>query len=72
MNKMLLPLLALMLGSTQLPAQPVITNQPTNQIVLNGSNVSFSVTVSGTWPFTYQWQFNGTNLPNALQQQGSL
>jgi hypothetical protein len=72
MNKMLLPLLALMLGSTQLPAQPVITNQPTNQIVLNGSNVSFSVTVSGTWPFTYQWQFNRTNLPNALQQQGSL
>lgn len=66
MNKTLLPLLALMLVSTQLPAQPVITTQPTNQIVLNGSNVVFSVAVLGTGPFTYQWQFNGTNLPNNI------
>ena len=47
-------------------AQPVITMQPTNQIVLNGSNLTFSVSVSGTGPFTYQWQCNGTNLPNDL------
>ena len=56
---LLLPLLA-----GQLPAQPVITTQPTNQIIVNGGNVVFNVAVSGTGPFTYQWQFNGTNLPN--------
>ena len=58
------PLLISLLLAGRLLAQPVITTQPTNQIVLNGSNVVFSVAVSGTGPFTYQWQFNGTNLPN--------
>jgi hypothetical protein len=24
------------------------------------------VAVDGTGPFTYQWQFNGTNLPNNI------
>jgi sugar lactone lactonase YvrE len=66
MNKMLLPLLALMLGSTQLPAQPVITNQPANQTVVWGGNATFSVTATGVGPFTYQWQLNGTNLPNNI------
>jgi hypothetical protein len=47
---------------SQLPAQ-TITTQPTNQAVLAGGNVTFSVAVSGIAPFTYQWQFNGTNLP---------
>lgn len=47
-------------------AQPVITLQPTNQAAFLGSNVVFDVTVSGTGPFTYQWQFNGTNLPNRM------
>jgi sugar lactone lactonase YvrE len=45
-------------------AQPTITVPPTSQTGLAGSNVTFSVTVTGTGPFTYQWQFNGTNLPN--------
>ena len=47
MNKMLLPLLALVLGSTQLPAQPVITNQPGNQTVVWGGNATFSVMATG-------------------------
>jgi len=63
MNKMLLPLLALALVSTQLPAQPVITSQPTNQFAFYGSNPTFSVMATGVGPFTYQWLFNGTNLP---------
>ena len=63
---MLLPLLALILGSTKLHAQPVITNQPASQTNLVGTTVSFSVTVNGTGPFTYQWRFNGTNLPNSI------
>ncbi len=41
-----------------------ITIEPTNQVVTIGRNATFSATVSGgTGPFTYQWQFNGTNLP---------
>ena len=47
-------------------AQPVITQQPTNQIVIVGGSASFSVAVSGAGPFTYQWQFNGNNLPNGI------
>ena len=50
----------------RLAAQPVITVPPTNQIALNGSNVIFGIAVSGTGPFTYQWQFNVTNLPNNI------
>jgi hypothetical protein len=51
-----------------LPAQttPSITTQPNNQTVLAGSNVTFSVAVAGSGPFVYQWQFNGTNLPNNI------
>ena len=30
-----------------------------------GSNAVFNVVASGTEPLGYQWQFNGTNLPNA-------
>ena len=44
-------------------AQPLITQQLTNQMVLFGGSATFNVAVSGTGPFTYQWQFNGTNLP---------
>ena len=43
-------------------AQPVITQQPTNQTVFYGSNAIFGVSVSGAEPFSYQWQFNGANL----------
>jgi len=64
MKTLLLALVWLACG--RLLAQPVIISQPTNQIVLNGSNVTFGVTVSGSGPFTYQWQFNGTNLPNNI------
>ena len=42
--------------------------QPTNNSVTNmvGNNVSFSVSVAGNGPFSYQWQLNGTNLPNGI------
>ena len=59
---------ALICCALNLPAQtaPTITTQPTNQTVVAGSNVTFTVAVSGTGPFTYQWQFNGTNLPDNI------
>lgn len=56
-------LLALALQELICGAQPVIIQQPTNQVVVAGTSVGFSVAVSGTGPFTYQWQFNGNNLP---------
>ena len=58
---------AILLGSFVSVAEaqtPIILAQPTNEIVLAGGAASFSVAVSGTGPFTYQWQFNGTNLPS--------
>ena len=45
---------------------PSVTIQPASQTNLPGTTVSFSVAVDGTGPFTYQWQFNGTNLPNNI------
>jgi hypothetical protein len=44
---------------------PVIIVQPVNQTTVAGSNVVLSVDVSGTGPFSYQWRFNGTNIPGA-------
>jgi hypothetical protein len=44
---------------------PSITAQPLGQQIMLGSSVSFNVSVSGTAPFSYQWRFNGANVPNA-------
>jgi hypothetical protein len=45
-----------------IPIPPSIVTQPVNQSVLRGSNVSFSVSASGTPPLSYQWSKNGLNL----------
>ena len=47
-------------------AQPVITQQPTNQVVVAGGTATFCVSVSGTGPFTYQWLFNGAILSQTI------
>ena len=39
-----------------------ITQQPTNQVVMVGGAATFSVSVSGSGPFTYQWLFNSNNI----------
>jgi hypothetical protein len=60
---------AILLGSCLSVAEaqtPIITAQPTNEVVLVENAASFSVAVSGTGPFTYQWQFNGTNLSDGI------
>ncbi len=46
--------------------------QPTNQAVCAGSPTSFSVTASGTGPFTYQWRKNGSNIAGATGSTFSL
>ena len=44
---------------------PSITSQPLSQTNVAASNVTFTVTATGTAPLAYQWRFGGTNLPNA-------
>jgi hypothetical protein len=44
---------------------PTITAQPQSLVADPGGNATFSVAVSGTAPFTYQWRFNGVNLGGA-------
>jgi hypothetical protein len=44
---------------------PVIVTQPQSREVLAGSNVTFSVTASGTSPLAYQWKFNGVDISGA-------
>jgi uncharacterized repeat protein (TIGR03803 family) len=44
---------------------PVITAQPQSASVTAGSNVTFTVTATGTTPLRYQWQVNSVNIPGA-------
>ena len=44
---------------------PTITSQPQNLTVTAGSSASFSVTVGGTAPFTYQWQKENVAIASA-------
>jgi photosystem II stability/assembly factor-like uncharacterized protein len=52
-------------GNLYLYSAPLgITNQPVSQTVVGPTNVTFTVTASGTAPYYYQWQLNGTNIQN--------
>jgi hypothetical protein len=42
-----------------------ITNNPVSQSVTNGGTACFSVGVSGTPPFFYQWLFSGAEISGA-------
>ena len=44
---------------------PSITSQPAGQSVEQGNNAAFSVTASGTTPFTYQWRRNSVAISEA-------
>jgi hypothetical protein len=46
-------------------APPQILSQPQNQIVAPSNSASFTVVVANLNNLTYQWRFNGTNLPSA-------
>ncbi len=41
------------------------TGQPTNRAAWLGGNASFKASVSGVKPISYQWQFNGVDIPGA-------
>ena len=41
---------------------PRIINHPSSQAGIAGEDITFSVDIAGSAPFTYQWRFNGLNL----------
>jgi hypothetical protein len=43
----------------------VITSQPQSQTCETGADATFYVAASGTPPFRYQWQFQGSDIENA-------
>ena len=47
-------------GKCQL--SPAIVTQPSTQMAIVGSTVTFMVVATGSQPLNYQWYYNGTNL----------
>jgi len=54
------------------PGLPAITAQPQDRVVATNASASFSVSVCGTPPFTYQWRFNSAPIPNATNATFTL
>ena len=44
---------------------PIITVHPADQTITEYQSATFNVTVTGTAPFTYQWQRNEVDIPGA-------
>src|SRR5262249_15826823 len=49
-----------------------IVTPPQSQRVNAGNNVTFTVSVLGTAPFTFQWQRNGEDMPGATNSSLTL
>ena len=50
---------------------PTFTSQPQSRTNYSGTTASFSVSVTGSGPFAYQWKRNGTNLVNGGNISGA-
>jgi len=57
---------------TRPSAPPSITQQPQAQTVDAGANVTFTVVATGDAPLSYQWKFNGVDIPGATTPVLSL
>jgi hypothetical protein len=44
---------------------PAVTTHPASQTITAGQSVTFTVGVSGTTPFSYQWRRNGSDIAGA-------
>jgi sugar lactone lactonase YvrE/ribosomal protein L27 len=53
-------------GTLVIGVPPAITADLGAESTAIGGTAAFTVGVSGTGPFSYQWQFNGINLPNNI------
>jgi hypothetical protein len=48
-----------------LQAAPVITVHPQSQAISAGADITLTVGADGTAPLSYQWRFNGVDIPGA-------
>jgi hypothetical protein len=55
-----------------IPNPPFVITPPQSQTAILSSNVSFTVTASGSQPLSYQWQAHGTNKPGATASTMTL
>lgn len=58
-------LLAAQVEVSVVPEPPVIDTQPASLTVLAGGTAQFGVIARGTKPLSYQWRFNGVDIPGA-------
>ncbi len=63
--------LNLALGTVTVVA-PAITTQPASVTVNAGQSASFSVALTGSAPFSYQWMFNGSAISGATDSTYSI
>lgn len=54
------------------PVAPTVKQVPAKTTVFGGESVTLTVQVSGTAPFTYQWQRNGENIPGETNESYTI
>ena len=62
----------LILYRTNVVVAPVVLRQTTNQFIVEGRPVTFSVIASNQSPVSYQWQMDSADIPGATRSTFSL
>src|SRR5579862_7475678 len=60
------------LNASAVKQPPIITQEPTNQMLVAGAKATFSVTATGTGTLTYQWYFGGLPVVGATHSSFSI